>query len=100
MTTRSTTFALRTRPRGPASDSPQKLTNPGLPRQATIGEPEADSRPRHALTIENGWREVAQIALDFVQRFVPASSVAPMPVDAGESAGIQIGTPEGVDAGS
>jgi len=23
----------------------------------------------HSLTIDNGWREVAQIALDFVQRF-------------------------------
>jgi hypothetical protein len=23
----------------------------------------------HALTIDNGWREVAQIALDFVNRF-------------------------------
>ena len=27
----------------------------------------------HALTIDSGWREVADIALDFVQRFVPAS---------------------------
>jgi pimeloyl-ACP methyl ester carboxylesterase len=26
----------------------------------------------HALTIDHGWREVAQIALDFVNRFVPA----------------------------
>lgn len=26
----------------------------------------------HALTIDHGWREVAQIALDFVKRFVPA----------------------------
>jgi non-heme chloroperoxidase len=23
----------------------------------------------HALTIDNGWREVAQIALDFIKRF-------------------------------
>jgi non-heme chloroperoxidase len=27
----------------------------------------------HALTIDHGWREVAQIALDFVKRFVPAT---------------------------
>jgi non-heme chloroperoxidase len=26
----------------------------------------------HALTIDHGWQEVAQIALDFVKRFVPA----------------------------
>jgi non-heme chloroperoxidase len=26
----------------------------------------------HSLTIDHGWREVAQAALDFVQRFVPA----------------------------
>jgi non-heme chloroperoxidase len=28
----------------------------------------------HALTIDSGWREVADIALDFVQRFLPASA--------------------------
>ena len=28
----------------------------------------------HSLTIDNGWREVAQIALAFVQRFVPAAA--------------------------
>ena len=26
----------------------------------------------HALTIDHGWREVAQTALDFVKRFAPA----------------------------
>jgi non-heme chloroperoxidase len=26
----------------------------------------------HSLTIDHGWREVAQTALDFVKRFVPA----------------------------
>ena len=26
----------------------------------------------HSLTIDSGWQEVAQIALDFVGRFVPA----------------------------
>jgi pimeloyl-ACP methyl ester carboxylesterase len=28
----------------------------------------------HSLTIDNGWREVAQIALAFVQRYVPAAA--------------------------
>ena len=28
----------------------------------------------HSLTIDHGWQEVAQTALDFVKRFVPASS--------------------------
>jgi non-heme chloroperoxidase len=27
----------------------------------------------HALTIDSGWNEVAQTALDFVQRFAPAA---------------------------
>jgi hypothetical protein len=26
----------------------------------------------HSLTIDHGWQEVAQAALDFVKRFVPA----------------------------
>jgi non-heme chloroperoxidase len=30
----------------------------------------------HALTIDHGWREVAQTALDFVKRFVPSPSLA------------------------
>ena len=28
----------------------------------------------HALTIDSGWREVADTALQFVQRFVPATA--------------------------
>jgi hypothetical protein len=28
----------------------------------------------HSLTIDHGWQEVAQTALDFVKRFVPATS--------------------------
>ncbi len=28
----------------------------------------------HALTVDSGWRDVADIALDFVQRFLPASA--------------------------
>lgn len=31
----------------------------------------------HSLTIDDGWREVAQTALDFVQRFVPAKPGEP-----------------------
>jgi hypothetical protein len=30
----------------------------------------------HALTIDSGWREVAQTALDFVKRFVPSGQQA------------------------
>jgi hypothetical protein len=28
----------------------------------------------HALTIDHGWREVAQTALDFVRRFIPGQA--------------------------
>jgi non-heme chloroperoxidase len=38
----------------------------------------------HALTIDAGWREVADIALRFVQRFVAADG-APVPAEAGEA---------------
>jgi alpha-beta hydrolase superfamily lysophospholipase len=31
----------------------------------------------HALTIDQGWQEVAQIALDFVKRFLPAKPSRP-----------------------
>ena len=50
----------------------------------------------HALTIDGGWREVAQIALAFVQRFVAAGAVAAMPIGGGETASIAVATPEGV----
>jgi non-heme chloroperoxidase len=40
--------------------------NPGVTELVTI------PNRGHALTIDHGWREVAQTALDFVQRFVPA----------------------------
>ena len=33
-------------------------------------------RRGHALTIDSGWREVAQTALDFVKRFVPSGQQA------------------------
>ena len=82
---------------------PWSIANASYKRQAGnpgVTEIQKIAGRGHALTIDSGWREVAEIALTFVRRFVPASSVAPMPVDAGESAGIQIGTPEGVDAGS
>jgi pimeloyl-ACP methyl ester carboxylesterase len=31
----------------------------------------------HALTIDNGWREVADTALAFVQRFAPSATAGP-----------------------
>ena len=31
----------------------------------------------HSLTIDHGWQEVAQTALDFVKRFVPARPSQP-----------------------
>jgi hypothetical protein len=34
----------------------------------------------HALTIDNGWREVAQISLAFVQRYLPSSANMAMPI--------------------
>ena len=40
----------------------------------------------HALTIDSGWREVADIALRFVQRFV-APDGAPARAEAGEATG-------------
>jgi hypothetical protein len=30
----------------------------------------------HSLTIDSGWREVAQAALDFVKRFLPSGQQA------------------------
>jgi hypothetical protein len=45
----------------------------------------------HSLTIDHGWREVAQTALDFVQRFAspghtPGHSPGTTPANAPESA--------------
>ncbi len=31
----------------------------------------------HALTIDHGWRDVAETALDFVERFAPSPNLAP-----------------------
>jgi non-heme chloroperoxidase len=42
----------------------------------------------HALTIDSGWREVAQISLTFIQRFVPAQDTVAVPIEA-ESADAQ-----------
>lgn len=36
----------------------------------------------HALTIDRGWREVAEIALGFVRRFVPAGEKVAVPIEA------------------
>jgi pimeloyl-ACP methyl ester carboxylesterase len=43
----------------------------------------------HALTIDDGWREVAEKALAFVQRFVPSNGGASASQDAGASGEIQ-----------
>src|SRR5438093_295749 len=51
----------------------------------------------HALTIDHGWQEVAQIALNFVQRFVPAEPKPAVPVGAGQKSAIPVGTTEGAD---
>ena len=39
----------------------------------------------HSLTIDNGWREVAEVSLAFVKRFVPADPLTAVPIEAGES---------------
>ena len=39
----------------------------------------------HSLTIDSGWREVAELSLAFVKRFVPADRVTAVPIEAGES---------------
>jgi pimeloyl-ACP methyl ester carboxylesterase len=41
----------------------------------------------HSLTIDHGWQEVAQTALDFVKRFTPATPTEPAPARTGSSAG-------------
>jgi non-heme chloroperoxidase len=47
----------------------------------------------HALTIDSGWREVAQIALSFIQRFVAPGEVAAVPIDVGGTEGEHDRTP-------
>ena len=42
----------------------------------------------HSLTIDHGWQEVAQTALDFVKRFVPATPSEPAPTGAGSLGGL------------
>jgi non-heme chloroperoxidase len=48
----------------------QQLDNPGLTELVEI------AGRGHALTIDDGWREVAETALTFVRRFAPASEGA------------------------
>jgi len=44
----------------------------------------------HSLTIDHGWPEVAQTALDFVERFVPPTSSEPAPTASrGHAAGVR-----------
>ena len=55
---------------------PWAIANAAYTRQKrNSGVTEIKKMPNrgHALTIDHGWQEVAQAALDFVQRFVPAS---------------------------
>ena len=49
-------------------------TGPGEHGTRNPGVTEIKKMPNggHALTIDHGWQEVAQTALDFVKRFVPA----------------------------
>jgi non-heme chloroperoxidase len=39
----------------------------------------------HSLTIDSGWREVAELSLAFVKRFVPADRVTAVPIESGEA---------------
>jgi len=55
---------------------PWAIANASYKRQArNPGVTEIKQMPNrgHSLTIDHGWREVAQTALDFVRRFVPAA---------------------------
>jgi len=45
----------------------KQVRNPGITEFVEV------SGRGHSLTIDRGWREVAQIALEFVQRFAPAA---------------------------
>jgi pimeloyl-ACP methyl ester carboxylesterase len=52
----------------------QQAKNPGVTEIQKI-----DGRG-HALTIDSGWQEVAQISLDFVQRYLPSSPNVALPI--------------------
>jgi hypothetical protein len=77
-------------------DSLGILTEAILPGERDSGAIGQQSAPRvpnrgHSLTIDHGWREVAQTALDFVERFVspgygPRRSSGTAPATAPESA--------------
>jgi non-heme chloroperoxidase len=54
-------------PHRPLGDRPRRLQAPEA--QPVSHRDHQDPQPRHSLTIDNGWREVAQTALDFVKRF-------------------------------
>jgi non-heme chloroperoxidase len=53
----------------------QQLHNPGLTEIVEI------PNRGHALTIDSGWREVAETALDFVRRFAPADVLRPSSIN-------------------
>ncbi|MGY1670809.1 alpha/beta hydrolase [Geodermatophilus sp. SYSU D00710] len=52
----------------------------------------------HALTIDHGWREVAQTALDFVQRFSPSGRATTTSVPRARDASADSGPPTGAPA--
>lgn len=54
----------------------QQAKNPGVTEIQKI------AGRGHALTIDSGWREVAQISLAFVQRYLPTSANVAMPIRA------------------
>ena len=54
---------------------PWAITNASYKRQKrnpSVTEIKKMPNRGHSLTIDHGWQEVAQTALDFVKRFVPA----------------------------
>jgi hypothetical protein len=52
----------------------------------------------HALTIDGGWREVAQVSLAFVQRYLPSSANMAVPIVGDiEMQGSSVVSPNAVD---
>jgi len=65
----------------------QQAKNPGVTEIQRI------AGRGHALTIDGGWREVAQISLAFVQRYLPSSPNVAMPIQA-DAEGSSLPSPE------
>jgi alpha-beta hydrolase superfamily lysophospholipase len=68
----------------------QQARNPGVTEIQKI------AGRGHALTIDSGWREVAQICLAFVQRYLPSSANVAMPIQA-DVDGSSLPSPETAD---